>query len=376
MSALLVCTPRQLPQHLRMAAAERAVAINPANHPSASLVGLVLGANPPRERIAVLVGKRWHTDGVKLTVGFLDNPPADLRAHILLHMNAWAKTANVQFTESSTDPQVRIARAGSPPEMAGYWSYLGTDILSIPANEPTMNLEAFTMNTPESEFHRVVRHETGHTLGFPHEHMRQELVKLIDEAKAIAYFGETQGWSPEEVRAQVLTPIEQSSLLGTKVDSHSIMCYQIPGTLTKNGKPIIGGVDIDKKDYAFVASIYPKEVVKPNPDYAAWQVLMAQLQQQLDAARAQATASQLALATAQQEIDNQLAIEPDPFIESPHGTEIPNPAHMAWAHKLALLRTALDSATAAAAQSQQALTAAQAAWNAGNATKPPMASTL
>ncbi len=258
MTVSLVCTPRALPRHLLVAAAERAVSINPSNHPNAAIVAHALGFNPPRERIAILVGKRWHTDGVKLSVGFLDNPPADLRARILLHMNAWAETANVQFTESSVDPQVRISRASDPPEMAGYWSYLGTDILSIPATEPTMNLEQFTMDTPESEFHRVVRHETGHTLGFPHEHMRLELVKKIDEAKAIAYFGATQGWTPDEVRAQVLTPIEQSSLLGTKVDAHSIMCYQIPGNLTKDGKPIIGGLDIDPRDYAFAASMYPK----------------------------------------------------------------------------------------------------------------------
>lgn len=258
MSISLVCTPRELPTHLKVAAAERAVAINPANHPPADLIARALGPNPPRDRIAIMVGKRWHTDGVKLGVGFLDNPPADLRARILLHMNAWAKTANVQFTESNTDPRVRIARAGSPPELAGYWSYVGTDILSISANEPTMNLEAFTMDTPESEFHRVVRHETGHTLGFPHEHMRLELVKKIDEAKAIQFFGATQGWTPDEVRAQVLTPIEQSSILGTKVDAHSIMCYQIPGMLTKDGKPIVGGLDIDKRDYAFAKSVYPK----------------------------------------------------------------------------------------------------------------------
>ena len=68
------------------------------------------------------------------------------------------------------------------------------------------------METPESEFHRVVRHETGHTLGFPHEHMRRELVDKIDRRKAIAFFEETQGWSEQEVIQQVLTPIEESSL--------------------------------------------------------------------------------------------------------------------------------------------------------------------
>src|SRR5215472_12690003 len=262
MSDPIVCTPKSLPRAKWVEAARKAVEVNPANQPPSAIVARGLGGPGSQlERIAVMIAKRWPAGGVRLTVGFLDNPPADLRARILAHMNAWAKTANVNFTETKTDPQVRIARASSPPEVAGYWSYVGTDILTIPKDEPTMNLEAFSMNTPESEYHRVVRHETGHTLGFPHEHMRRELVALIDPEKAIAYFGTTQGWTPEEVRQQVLTPLEDSSLLGTThADPHSIMCYQIPGNLTKNGKPIVGGLDIDSRDFAFAKSIYPKEV--------------------------------------------------------------------------------------------------------------------
>ena len=91
-------------------------------------------------------------------------------------------------------------------------------------------------------------------------------MKLIDEARAIAFFGRTQGWTPDEVPAQVLTPLEQSQLLATpKADPHSIMCYRIPGNLTKSGKPIVGGLDIDKSDYAFAASIYPKPKPAPKP---------------------------------------------------------------------------------------------------------------
>ena len=121
------------------------------------------------------------------------------------------------------------------------------------------------MSTPESEYHRVVRHETGHTLGFPHEHMRKLLVDKIDPAKAIAFFERTQGWSEEEVRQQVLTPLEESSLLGTTPDPKSIMCYQIPGELTKDGKPIIGGEDIDASDAGFAAKIYPKKGTPVKP---------------------------------------------------------------------------------------------------------------
>jgi hypothetical protein len=264
MDSVIVCSPRSLPRDRWVAAAQKAVEINPVNHaPVERLAMLMPDFAPTAERIAVVTTRYWGSQGVHLTVGFLDNPPADLRARILAHMNAWSKTANVQFVETSIDPQVRIAREGGPD--GGYWSYVGTDILSIEPSRPTMNLEAFTMEVAESEFHRVVRHETGHTLGFPHEHMRRQLVARIDPEKAIEYFGRTQGWSPAMVRAQVLTPLEDSSLLATPhADPRSIMCYQIPGFLTKDGKPIVGGLDIDASDYAFAAKIYHKPRSAPT----------------------------------------------------------------------------------------------------------------
>lgn len=256
MPAPAVCVPKRLPRAQWDEAADTAAAINPVNRaPVHRLMRVMPGFKPTRAHLSVLTTKYWGARGVRLTVGFLDSPPADLRKRILGHMNAWAKTANVAFVATRTDPQVRIARV--PDD--GHWSYLGTDVLLIPRREATMNLDGFTMSTPESEYKRVVRHETGHTLGFPHEHMRRELVALIDAAKAIAFFGRTQGWSPEEVRAQVLTPIGKRSLLGTpQADARSIMCYQIPGSITRSGKPILGGRDINARDYEFAGLIYPR----------------------------------------------------------------------------------------------------------------------
>ncbi|HVG00429.1 MAG TPA: M12 family metallopeptidase [Chloroflexia bacterium] len=254
----IVCTPKYLPKSKLVQAARMATEINPMNHPPIEgLMRVLPNARPTVAEIAVLTAKFWHTASRRLTVGFLDNPSAALRSRILSHMNAWSKTANIRFVQSNTDPQVRIARLTGAD--GGFWSYLGTDVLSIEADQPTMNLEGFTMQTPESEFRRVVRHEAGHTLGFPHEHMRRELVRKIDPDKAIAFFGATQGWSPDEVRQQVLTPLEESSLLGTPhADPNSIMCYHIPGTLTRDGLPIIGGLDIDETDFKFAGLIYPK----------------------------------------------------------------------------------------------------------------------
>jgi hypothetical protein len=249
-----------LPQEYWIRAANNATAINPLNHSPSERIGAALpGFVEAPMRLAVRVTRYWGNSGVHLTVGFLDSPPLALKKKILSHMNAWNKTANATFSLSTTDPDVRIARIENDPDNDGYWSYVGTEIKEIPAGDPTMNLEAFTTKTPDSEFHRVVRHETGHTLGFEHEHMRRELVQLIDVQKAIAFFAQDQHWSEAEVRDQVLTPIEIKSIRGTAhADPHSIMCYEIPGAITKNGKPIVGGSDIDAMDYAFAQLIYPK----------------------------------------------------------------------------------------------------------------------
>ena len=255
-----ICTVKLLPKDQWSKAAANAVTVNPMNSPSLHLLKLATPdtvLNP--EHIALLTSKYWGNNGVSLTVGFLDNPPADLRARILSHMNAWGIWANIKFIETTVNPQVRIARL----EDDGYWSYLGTDILYISADKPTMNLDSFTMNTADSEFYRVIRHETGHTLGFPHEHMRAEIINRIDKDKAIQYFMSTQGWSKEQVIAQVLTPMDKSALIATaEADIKSIMCYSLPAFIMKDNIAVEGGKDIDTQDASFAASVYPK-IVNP-----------------------------------------------------------------------------------------------------------------
>src|SRR3954451_19023999 len=141
MAEYIVCTPKSLPKSQLISAAKIAGDINPVNHPALHRLKAIMPSFVPTpERIAVVTTKCWGSGGVRLTVGFLDNPAADLRARILSHMNAWNGTANVQFVETAVNPQVRIARTA----VGGYWSYLGTDVSSIPANQPTMNLDSFS----------------------------------------------------------------------------------------------------------------------------------------------------------------------------------------------------------------------------------------
>jgi hypothetical protein len=244
------CRIKQLPERLRDKGAQVAARMNPTNAPLREL--LPEGVIAPQHLI-LLTTKYWGSTPREFTVSFMESTPADLRARILSHMNAWSLWANKTFVETSGTGDVRISRGSG-----GYYSYLGTDVSLIPSHMQTMNLEGFTMSHSESEFLRVIRHETGHTMGFPHEHLRRELVSRLDPVKAYAYFLATQGWDKATVDAQVLTPLDESSIFGTPPDEDSIMCYQLPGQITYDGQPIRGGTNINATDYAFAAIVYPK----------------------------------------------------------------------------------------------------------------------
>lgn len=244
------CSVRQLPARLLVPSAEVAAEANPTNVPAHWRAEV---AEP--QRIALLTTKYWGPSARTLSVSFMESTSATLRRLILAHMNAW--DCGVTFAATNGVGEVRISRAGS-----GYWSYLGTDVRLVPLNYPTMNLQGFSARTPDSEYRRVVRHETGHTLGFPHEHMRAEVVARIDRTKAYRYFAQTQGWPRDLVDSQVLTPLDGRSLYATPADQTSVMCYQLPGSITRDGRPILGGADINATDAAFAATIYPKPPVR------------------------------------------------------------------------------------------------------------------
>lgn len=254
MDELITCTPMYLPEEEWAEAAKVAAWINPCNAVMpACLPDAIYDILPPG-KLAVLTQKYWGAEGARLGVAFLDNPNAATRRMILQYANIWAQYANVEFFETTTDPVIRILRGEG-----GYWSYLGTDNLRIRRGQQTMNLQGFTERTVESEFLRVVPHEFGHALGFPHEHMRREVVALLDPQKTIAWGREELGWSAQMVQQQILTPLEDGSLMATeRADLESIMCYQLPGRITRTGQPIPGGNTLSASDREFVGKIYPK----------------------------------------------------------------------------------------------------------------------
>jgi hypothetical protein len=245
-------------------AAAEATRLHPPNAPPQGVLAAVrdfMGAAsviPEPLHIALLTNAYWGSRQRVLSVSFMEETPADLAARIVSHANAW--NCGITFALTNGVGDVRISRGPG-----GYYSYLGVGITQIPQDTCTMNLEQFTMDTPESEFHRVVRHEFGHTLGFPHEHMRKEIVARINPQAAYRYFRQTQGWSRQDVDQQVLTPLDDRALVEAPADQTSIMAYQMPASITNDGQPIVGGLDINPEDAAFALAQYPLAVAPTLP---------------------------------------------------------------------------------------------------------------
>ena len=250
-----VCTEVSLSPEQAARAAERAAREFPCNAPPHALA-------LPKGMIGVITSKWWGARAADLTFGFMEQTTAAMRDKVALYANKWGEFANVRFRWTQTSPVVRISFSDQ-----GYWSYLGTDCLGIPKGKPTMSLQGFTVGTRESEWLRVVLHEFWHALGCPHEQQRAAILARLDEAKTIAYFRKTQGWSEAQVRAQILTPLEEYSLTGAspEADEQSIMCYSFPASITKNGVAIPGGSDFTETDRRYFAKAYPKTDAPPPP---------------------------------------------------------------------------------------------------------------
>src|SRR5262245_8054551 len=115
---IIVCRPKSLPLEKLDAAHRRAVEINPENARERPTVARTpISRRAGHRRIAVVVGRKWPAKGVRLSVSFLDTPPAALRTRIIRHMNAWGEHANVVFSETHDTGEVRIARLKEPPEL-------------------------------------------------------------------------------------------------------------------------------------------------------------------------------------------------------------------------------------------------------------------
>jgi hypothetical protein len=209
---------------------------------------------PLRVRAVVERLKLWE-NGRRLRVKFLDGIP-DVQNRVAVIAKEWEAVANLSldFVSSGTS-EIRISFA----EQGFSWSTVGTDALTVPSTQPTMNYGWLDPTTSEREYQRVVRHEFGHALGMIHEHQNPAALGQIpwDKPKVYAYYAQ-QGWSHEDVDFNIFNVYSEDSTNHTAFDPTSIMQYAVPDSLTIGSYSIGWNTALSQTDIEFMRRQYPK----------------------------------------------------------------------------------------------------------------------
>lgn len=103
------CRIKALPARLHAQAAQVAAQINPVNAPLRELLPSGVLVDSPL-RLTLTTAKYWGPSPRQLSVSFMESTPADLRARIVSHLNAWTATAAISFVETAGTGEVRISR--------------------------------------------------------------------------------------------------------------------------------------------------------------------------------------------------------------------------------------------------------------------------
>jgi hypothetical protein len=231
------CTDRALPPTWEQRAYARSVEENPLN---------------VRRRGAVVRKKLWKPGRI-LRVRYLDGDPA-IQRRLEPFAHQWSQFANIKFVfGNDPDAEIRISFKGT-----GSWSYIGTDALGIPKNQPTMNFGWLKPDTSDTEYSRVVIHEFGHALGFIHEHQNPVAEIPWDKPKVYAYYaGPPNRWTSQQTDVNLFQRYAAEETNYTAFDKQSIMLYPIPNDFTIGDFEVGWNTKLSDMDKQFIAQIYP-----------------------------------------------------------------------------------------------------------------------
>jgi len=256
-----ICQDRFLPPERQLEALKAAAGEDPKNDVMKLLPHLgeqrapgtiALGLDP--SRAAIFFSKKWKQKR-ELKVGFFSGSAA-VRKKVQMYAEMWHEVVNVSFLFGKPGPyEIRIDFNPS----VGSWSYMGTDNLTIPANQPTMNFGWVTETSGKDSDRAVVLHEFGHALGLIHEHQSPGGFIQWNRQVVIAAMWQSAGWSAQEVEEQIFRRYSTSQTQYTRLDTKSIMMYPFPGEWTFNlpaGTP--WNTDLSQMDIDFMKTHYPK----------------------------------------------------------------------------------------------------------------------
>jgi serralysin len=241
------CMDVMPPVKLQKEAKRLAIEENPAN-------GSVTDDPLTGTKAFVLRSKIWKP-GRTLRVRFLGGTP-EVQEKVRQYANEWSNYTSLKFDFGDhADAQIRISFVKD-----GSWSYIGTDCLTIPDDEATMNYGWFDKPVSEDEYSRVIIHEFGHAIGMPHEHQHPEVdIPWNREAVYRYYMNPPNNWSQDQVDNNLFGTYDKSQTIHGDFDRHSIMLYPIPEEFVTDPKFAVSwsNTQLSEADIEFMRTVYP-----------------------------------------------------------------------------------------------------------------------
>lgn len=264
-----VCVDKSLATHRLEEAAERAMMERRGNAPDGTLLGDAINRirefgipDFQREAAVMLTSKKWEA-GREIKVGWIPGPYNEsdvLRERIRYYVNSLEAYMNLNFRFIGFNPDEADVRVSD--ERGGSWSYLGTDNLLIPRDEPTLQLgwlepDMVGNRAGETEIRRTVQHEFLHAVDLGHEHSHPRNDRAYDKPYIYAWFWRTQGWDQQEVDQQFFYRYREAHTTFSDYDPDSIMHYEVPAEFLLDKSQAIGwNTRLSDGDRAFLRKVY------------------------------------------------------------------------------------------------------------------------
>ena len=207
-----------------------------------------------RTRAAFEILRLWE-NGRTIRCKFIDGQAA-VQARVEAIAKEWEAHANLKLqfvTSGASDIRISFKETGFS------WSTMGTDALTVGADDATMMYGWLEPSTPLREYERVVRHEFGHAIGLIHEHQNPAAQGQIpwDKPKVYAHYAQ-QGWSRQDTDDNIFAVYAEESTNHSAFDRDSIMEYAVPDELTVGSFAIGWNTALSPLDIAWTKKQYPK----------------------------------------------------------------------------------------------------------------------
>ncbi|TCD68232.1 hypothetical protein EIP91_011301 [Steccherinum ochraceum] len=197
----------------------------------------------------------WET-GSKLTYSFLNGTTLQ-KDKVEKTVQEWMNYAKINLTRVTSGGNIRITFN----TWDGSWSYVGVQARSISPSAATMNFGwVNSTSTTTLDERGVILHEFGHALGMLHEHQSPARggTLTLNVANVYDYYMDTQGWSAEEVKQQIIdtyNAVDTSNY--SELDLVSIMMYFMPKEMNEQNIEVPPNNILSTMDKAYMVINYP-----------------------------------------------------------------------------------------------------------------------